>query len=384
MPDTELEPIPMLDLKGEVEELWDEINTAIQRVLRSGQFILGSEVEAFEEEVADFLGVKHAVGLNSGTDALVIGLEALGIGPGDEVITTAFSFFATSEAIMRVGATPVFVDIDEATFNIDPDLIEPAITERTKAILPVHLFGLPADMSRILDIAKRHKLLVLEDAAQAFGARVSALEGRRVGSLGDAAAFSFYPTKNLGAYGDAGLLATNIDELAAIARSLRDHGARPGEKYVHDRLGYNSRLDALQAAILRVKLPRVDAANRGRWLAAEAYDHNLAFVEGIQTPALHADHVFHQYSVLVCNRLAIDVQRVLLRHGVHTAKYYPRPLHLQPAHALAAAPENVRSVGVSEAILALPIASRSWNENAAHISQVLVSEWARVPKDHFG
>src|SRR5690625_2034501 len=252
---------PMLDLQSEVAELWPELQPAVERVLRSGAFIGGAEVERFETEVAAYLGAEHAVGLNSGTDALILGLEALGVGPGDEVITTPFSFFATSEAILRLGATPVFVDIDQHSLNLDVGLLEAAISERTKAILPVHIFGLPVRMGPLMEVAKRRGLAVLEDSAQAFGARVG---GRAVGTLGAIGAFSFYPTKNLGAYGDAGLAVTDDAELATRLRSLRNHGSSPAEKYLHDGLGHNSRLDALQAAILSVKLARLDELNERR------------------------------------------------------------------------------------------------------------------------
>lgn len=322
--------VPMLDLRHEVAELWDEITEAVHRVLRSGHFIGGDEVEAFEEEAAAFLGVKHAIGLNSGTDALVLGLEALGIGPGDEVITTPFSFFATSEAVLRVGATPVFADIDGSTLNIDPDNVEAAITERTKAILPVHLFGLPADMPRILDIASRHGLLVLEDCAQAFGARCTALGGRRVGSFGALSAFSFYPTKNLGAYGDAGMIATNDDELAARVRSLRNHGSKPNDKYQHERIGHNSRLDALQAAILRVKLPHIDGWNEARRSFAGRYDRALRGVADLLLPPLHRDHVFHQYTVQLIPTERPAFEGALRSAGIAFARFYPAPLTAQP------------------------------------------------------
>ena len=283
--------IPMLDLAPQLDELWDEFNAAVQRVLRSTQFVLGEEVAAFEQEVATYLGVKHAVGLNSGTDALVIGLRALGVGPGDEVVTTAFSFFATAEAVSSVGATPVFVDVDEATFNIDPDKLEAAVTKRTKAILPVHLYGRPAAMTQILKVAQTHGLKVLEDCAQSFGARyygegdtMPELFGRHTGTLGDVGAFSFYPTKNLGAFGDAGLLVTDDDETAKLARMLRNHGSK--ERYVNEMLGYNSRLDSLQAALLRVKLPHVDKWNEARFQAAARYNALLRDVCGIITPSL--------------------------------------------------------------------------------------------------
>ena len=348
-PDTH---IPMLDLTHEVDEHWNELHEAIARVLRSGRFILGPEVEAFEREVAAYLGVQHAIGLNSGTDALIIGLRALGIGPGDEVITTGYSFFATAEAIALVGAAPVFVDIRLDTFNLDPDLLEAAVTERTRAILPVHLFGKAADMDRIMAVAWRHGLKVLEDCAQSFGAWAGGTGGRRVedaaavgpaaggdaarstspesvqktGAIGHAGAFSFYPTKNLGAYGDGGLLATSDDEVARVARMLRAHGSPAGDRYRHEAVGYNSRLDEIQAAVLRVKLPRVDAANRERRQLAEWYRQRLQGHAALATPPISPGHVFHQYAVLLPADLRDDVQAALAGCGIGTAAFYPHPL----------------------------------------------------------
>ncbi|MCX7783851.1 MAG: DegT/DnrJ/EryC1/StrS family aminotransferase, partial [Meiothermus sp.] len=253
-----LAQVPILDLSAEVNELWDELNSAIQGVLRSTQFIMGPEVGELEQQIAQYLGIKHAVALNSGTDALIIGLRALGIGPGDEVITSPFTFFATAEAISLLGAQPVFVDIDPISFNLNPEAIEAAITNRTKAIVPVHLYGNPASMNKILEIAKRYGLKVLEDCAQSMGARyqddkglnynTTGLAHRFTGTLGDAGAFSFFPSKNLGAYGDGGLLVTGDDAIAEQARMLRAHGSR--KKYHNELIGYNSRLDPLQAAIL--------------------------------------------------------------------------------------------------------------------------------------
>lgn len=319
--------IPILDLVPEVEFLWDDLMAAITRVLRSGQFILGPEVETFEREVAEYLGAKHAIGLNSGTDALVIGLRALGVGPGDEVITTPFTFFATAEAISLVGATPVFVDIDPRTFNINPELIPPAITPRTKAILPVHLYGRPAEMDSILAIAEEHGLKVLEDCAQAFGATY---RGQKVGTLGHAGAFSFFPSKNLGAYGDGGLLVTNDDQVAEIARMLRVHGSR--RKYFNEMVGYNSRLDALQAAILRVKLPHVDRWNERRRQVAERYNQLLSGVPGLVLPEISEGHVFHQYTVRILGGKRDAVQQLLAEAGIGTMVYYPIPLHLLPVY----------------------------------------------------
>lgn len=343
--------IPILDLTPEIELLWDELNAAFQRVLRSGQFIGGPEVEAFERETADYLGTKHAIGVNSGTDALVIGLRALGIGPGDEVITTPFSFFATAESISNVGAKPVFVDIDERSFNIDPTLIEPAITQRTKAIMPVHLFGRPADMDAILDIAERHHLEVIEDCAQSFGARY---QGRQTGTLGHVGAYSFFPTKNLGGFGDGGLIATDDDHVALIARKLRSHGSI--KKYQNEMLGYNSRLDALQAALLRVKLPHVDAWNEGRRRVAHAYDAVLGRVPGLRTPETVDGHVFHQYTVRVEGGWRDSVAEALRSTGIDTTVYYPVPQDRLPVYDHGG--NCAMSDRVVGDVLSLPISSK--------------------------
>jgi len=328
--------IKMLDLRSEVAESWDELLPAIERVLRSGTFVGGPEVDAFEREVSERIGVTHAVGLNSGTDALVIALEALGIGPGDEVVTTPFSFFATAEAILLVGATPVFGDIDPHTLNLDPDTIPPLLTQRTRAILPVHLFGLPAAMGRIAEIAEEHGLAVIEDAAQAFGARYTGpeagpLTGRNIGALGTVAAFSFYPTKTLGAYGDAGMLVTDDDDAAEQARRLRSHGSRPNAKYVSDMLGHNSRLDALQAAILRVKLRRLDEATEARRTVAGWYREVLADLHEVDLPPDHPDHVYHQYTLQVPAARREAVAKSLSQTGVANQHFYPLPLSAQPA-----------------------------------------------------
>jgi len=340
--------LPVYDPLPEVEALWEELQAAALRVLRSGRYILGPEVEAFEEEVAQYLGVKHAIGVNSGTDALVIALRALGVGPGDEVITTPFTFFATAEAISLVGATPVFVDIDPRTYNINPDLISSAITPRTKAILPVHLYGLPADMDPILEIARSHGLKVLEDCAQAFGATY---KGKKVGTLGDAGAFSFFPTKNLGGFGDGGLIATNSDEVAEKARMLRAHGSR--RKYYNEAVGYNSRLDTLQAALLRVKLPRVDAWNEARRQVALRYNELLSDIPRLVLPEVSPGHVFHQYTVRIPGRRD-EVQRALEAHGIGTMVYYPVPLHRLPvyAHMGLSLPQAERA---AREVLSLPI-----------------------------
>ncbi len=338
--------IPVLDLKPQYEQIKDEIQAAINRVLESGRFIMGPDVKLFEQEVADYLGVKHAIGVNSGTDALVIGLRAVGIGEGDEVITTPFSFFATAESISNVGATPVFADIDPNSFNIDPKEIRSKITSRTKAIMPVHLYGQPAAMAQIMEIAQEHGLKVIEDCAQSFGARYwgtcsscdgrcqestrESLRGKFTGTIGDVGAFSFFPSKNLGAYGDGGLVATNDDQVAEMARMLRVHGAK--KKYHNEMLGYNSRLDTLQAAILRVKLPYIDQWNEGRRRVAQAYNDLLADVPGIITPELSKGHVFHQYTIRVLEGKRDKVKESLGEQGIGSMVYYPVPQDQLPVY----------------------------------------------------
>lgn len=344
--------IPILDLSYEIDLLWDDINAAIQDVLRSGRFIMGEPVKQFEDEVAAYLGVKHAVTLNSGTDALTIGLRMLGIGEGDEVITTAFTFFATAESISMVGATPVFVDIDPITFNLDAAQVADAITPRTRVILPVHLFGQSADMTALTTLADQHDLVIFEDVAQAFGAT---WYGRRLGTMGVGGAFSFFPTKNLGAYGDAGMLVTDDDEAAATAKMLRSHGSH--KKYHNEAMGYNSRLDTLQAAILRVKLPYVDEWNAARRAVAARYNEWLSDVPGIVTPTetdANAPHVYHQYTVRVRNGQRDAVQAVLRAQGIGTMVYYPVPIHKLPVYADldVSLPETERA---AQEVLSLPM-----------------------------
>lgn len=328
--------IPVLDLAPEHEALWEDLSSEALRVLRSGRFVLGPDVERFEAEVADYLGVAHAVGLNSGTDALFIGLRALGIEPGDEVVTTPFTFFATAEAISLIGATPVFCDIEAESFNIDPARLEAAIGPRTRAIVPVHLFGRPADVTAIGEIAGRRGLRVLEDCAQSIGATVS-MDGearRHTGSFGDAGAFSFYPTKNLGAFGDGGLLTTDDDGTAEVARMLRMHGER--SRYHNEMLGYNSRLDALQAALLSVKLGRLDAFNEDRRRAARRYGvllEDLVAAGALTAPTVSEGHVFHQYTVRIHEGRRDEVRAYLDRAGVGTMVYYPIPVHRLPVYA---------------------------------------------------
>ena len=344
-----MDPIPVLDLEPEIDALWEEVNAAVQRVLRSGQFILGPEVEALEAEVAAYLGVRHAIGVNSGTDALVLALRALGIGPGDEVVTTPFTFFATAEAVEAVGASVVFADVEPGSFNLDPERVAAAVTERTKALLPVHLFGRPADMNALLRIAERHGLAVVEDTAQAFGADVGR---RKAGTLGALGAYSFFPSKNLGAYGDGGLVTTDDDGAAEAVRMLRAHGSK--RKYHNETVGYNSRLDALQAAVLRVKLPHLDAYNDARRAVAARYNDALAGVEGVVTPELTEGHVFHQYTVRILGGRRDAVADALKVRGIGTMVYYPVPCHRLPVYA--GRPERFpEAERAADEVLSIPI-----------------------------
>ena len=316
--------ISLLDLKAQYETIREEIEQAVLNVLRSGQYIMGPEVKAFEEEVAEYVGVKHAVGVGNGTDALLIALKAQGIGPGDEVITTPFTFFATAEVIAELGATPVFVDIDPETYNIDVNQIRDKITPRTKAIVPVHIFGQPADMDEICALAEEHQLFVLEDAAQAIGAKY---KGKKIGRFGHATGFSFFPTKNLGGYGDGGMVVTDDDELASTMRILRVHGSYP-RKYYHNMLGYNSRLDAVQAAALRVKLKYLDQWNQARREKAAIYNELLQDTP-LVTPkvAPNREAIFHLY--IVQSEEREELMAYLREHDISPGLYYPLPLHLQ-------------------------------------------------------
>jgi dTDP-4-amino-4,6-dideoxygalactose transaminase len=319
--------IQILDLTAQYLGLQRQLDAAVRQVLAGGQFIMGPNVTAFEREIADYLGAADAIGINSGTDALVLALRALDIGRGDEVITSPFSFFATSEAIASVGARPVFADIDPATFNLSPDAVAAAITPKTQAIIPVHLYGLPAAMDDIMRIAQRYGLAVVEDCAQAIGATVG---GLRAGTIGDVGCFSFFPTKNLGAYGDGGLVVARTPALAERIRKLRAHGG--ARKYYHDEIGMNSRLDELQAAVLRVKLPHLERWNELRRLVAARYRAAFEGLSGI-TPPRDVDgsrHVYHQFTVRVAERDRVR-ERLSADH-IQTMVYYPVPLHLQRAH----------------------------------------------------
>ncbi|MHC4400884.1 MAG: DegT/DnrJ/EryC1/StrS family aminotransferase [Planctomycetota bacterium] len=337
--------IPLCDLGLQYQSLKDEIDAAMQAVAAESRFILGPNVKKLEEEVAGLCQCRHGVGVASGTDALHLALRALDVGPGDEVITTPFTFAATTEAIGIVGATPVFVDVDPHTLNLDPKRIADALTPRTEAVLPVHLYGQPCDMGPILEIAQRHGLYVVEDAAQALGATY---QGRSVGSFSHVACLSFFPSKNLGGFGDGGMVVTNNDRLAERVEMLRRHGGRV--KHYHDELGLNSRLDELQAAILRVKLPHLSRWNRLRRQAAYRYNTLLAGIAEVTRPQERTDEgyavptdadtsgqarlleaVYHQFTIQIDNREAVS--RKLKEAGVGSAVYYPIPLHLQKVHA---------------------------------------------------
>jgi dTDP-4-amino-4,6-dideoxygalactose transaminase len=329
--------IPAFELSQQYKLIGEEIGEAVLAVLASGRYIGGSPVESFERQFAQYIGTAECIGCNSGTDALYLALRVLGIGPGDEVITSAFTFFATAEMISAVGATPVFVDIEPDTFNLDLTKVEAAITERTKAIIPVHLFGQPLDMTTLMAIAHAHDLWVIEDCAQATGARWAEA---KVGSIGHVGCFSFYPTKNLGACGDAGAITTPDEALAAKLRKLRDHGQQ--QRYVYEAIGVNSRLDAIQAMILQIKLRHLEEWNRNRQAIAARYHDWLALLPGIVTPSAPAggQGVWNQYTIRVMSTDPTEdniyrdrVRQQLQELGVGTAVYYPLPLHCQPVYA---------------------------------------------------
>ncbi|GAW94011.1 DegT/DnrJ/EryC1/StrS family aminotransferase [Calderihabitans maritimus] len=319
--------IPLLDLKAQYESIKEEIDAAVVQVLESGRYILGPNVAELEKEIARLTGTRYAVGVASGTDALLLSLVALGVGEGDEVITSPYTFFATAEVISQVGAVPVFVDIDPETYNLDVSQVEEKITKRTRAIIPVHIFGQPADMDPLLDLAQKYDLFIIEDACQAIGAEY---KGRPAGSMGNTGCFSFFPTKNLGGYGDGGMVVTNDSEVAEKIRILRVHGSNP--KYYHSLLGYNSRLDELQAAILRVKLKYLEEWNEARRRKAALYDELLAGTP-VVTPVVRewAKSVYHLYVVRVPDRDGL--MQYLKEHGIFTGVYYPLPLHLQKVYA---------------------------------------------------
>lgn len=359
--------VPLMDLKAQYAALKPDIDAAIKRVLDAQAFILGADVETFEKNMADYCGTKYAVGVNSGTDALVLALDAMGIQQGDEVITSPFTFIATAEAIVRLGAKPVFVDVDEKTYTINPTLIEKKLTKNTKVILPVHLYGLPADMKTILEISKKHNLKVLEDSAQAIGSEV---EGKRTGSIGDAGAFSFYPGKNLGGFGDGGMLTTNNENIYSRVKLLRNHGTL--KKYHHKSIGYNSRLDNLQAAILNVKLARLD-----KWIESRIKNAHF-FTDELKKYPLSTPHVpegykhsFHLY--VVRSERTGDIMAYLNKNGVESRVYYPVPLHLQECFSSLGYKTGDLPVAekLSEETFTLPVYPELAEEDKGYIIEVI-------------
>lgn len=318
--------VPLLDLKAQYYSIKDEIDRAVLGVLESGNYILGPNVQALEDEIASYCGVKYAIGVASGTDALLLALVANNIGPGDEVITSPFTFIASAEAVSLVGAKPVFVDIEPKTFNIDVEKIEAKITDKTRAIIPVHIFGQMVDMDKVMELAEKYNLTVIEDACQAIGAEY---KGRKAGSIGHVGCFSFFPTKNLGGYGDGGMIVTNNEETANKIRLLRVHGSNP--KYYHSLVGYNSRLDEIQAAVIRVKFKYLDKWNDKRREKAKLYDKLLKDSQVI-TPfeAEHNKSVYHLYVVRTPKRG--ELIEGLKQDGISTGIYYPVPLHLQAVY----------------------------------------------------
>ncbi|WP_036074675.1 DegT/DnrJ/EryC1/StrS aminotransferase family protein [Limnohabitans sp. Rim47] len=358
--------IPMVDLVAQYRDLQPQLEPAFLSALNAAQFILGPNVQSFEKEAAAYLGVAHAITCANGTDALHLALLAADIGPGDEVITTPFTFIATAEAIAYVGAKAVFVDIDPRTFNIDVEQARRAITPQTKAFLPVHLFGQPADLAPLMALAKEHQLQLVEDCAQSFGADIG---GRKTGAMGDVAAFSFFPSKNLGCYGDGGMVTTQSDAMAEKLRMLRNHGSKV--RYYHDIIGYNSRLDELQAVVLRAKMPLIDQYNQERRRVAHRYNAGLAGLN-VQTPFEDGVglHVYHQYTLLTDDRAAI--QQALTEQKIASAIYYPVPLHQQKVFASIAAGSSFPvTESVAARCLSLPIYPELSNEDVDEICGVI-------------
>ncbi len=330
-----MKELRMVDLKGQYDRIKTEIDSAIQSVLDSSAFIRGPEVRSFEEELASYLGVKHVISCANGTDALQVAMMALDLKPGDEVISTDFTFIATVEVIALLGLKPVFVDPEPDTFNISPEAIEKAIGPKTKAIIPVHLFGQSADMEEILKIARKHKLYIIEDAAQAMGTEYIFSDGKRrkAGTMGDIGCTSFFPSKNLGCYGDGGAIFTNDDRLAKLLRSITNHGST--KKYYHDDVGVNSRLDSIQAAVLRVKLRYLDEFNNARRNAASFYDRQLSRAPKVESPfrSNKSTHIFHQYTIKTEPGLRDKLQEYLSEKNIPSMVYYPVPMHRQKAYS---------------------------------------------------
>lgn len=367
--DWRIRMIPILDLKRQYKSIKNQIDNAVIDVLESGCYVLGPNVKELEREVAAFCGTKHSVSLASGTDAIHLALRALDIGSGDEVITVAFTFVATTEAISLVGATPVFVDVDPNTFNIDSKEIEKKITPKAKAIMPVHLYGQPCAMEPILEIAKKYNLAVIEDCCQAIGAEY---KGKKVGSFGDIGCFSFFPTKNLGAFGDGGIITTNNDFIADRMLALRNHGGKI--RYYHDEVGTNSRLDEMQAAIIRVKLPYLNEWNKQRRVIAEYYNKLFKNIDGIETPFEldETECVYHQYTLKVKNR--DELHKYLNENGVMAMIYYPVPLHLQKLHANLGIKKGELPIteDLNSKVISLPIFPELTKEEQETVAQTLI------------
>ncbi len=358
----------MVDVVGQYKKIKKEIDEAALRVIASGQYILGKEVSEFENEIARYLNVKYAVGCASGTDALMVAMMALGIGPGDEVVTTPFTFAATTETIVLLGAKPIYVDIDPATYNLDPSKIEEVITKNTKAIIPVHLYGQSVDMDPLVRIANHHGIPIIEDMCQAIGADY---KGKMVGGIGTMGCISFFPSKNLGAFGDAGMIVTNDVVLAEKLRMIVVHGSRV--RYKHEIIGVNSRLDALQAALLRIKFQYLDQWTHARRSAASVYSRLFAG-SGIEVPceASYGKHVFHQYTIRLKNRdkVSYTLSEKKVPHGV----YYPIPLHLQEAYSAAGKPKGTFPVTekAADEVLSLPMHTELDEEQQKYIVQSVV------------
>jgi dTDP-4-amino-4,6-dideoxygalactose transaminase len=367
---TSLEPIPPVDLKAQWLTIKAEISGAINAVVESQHFILGPQVQALEEEVARYCGTKFAVGVASGTDALLLALHAAGVGPGDEVLMPTFSFIATADPVSLLGAVPVFVDISPDTFAIDSAQLEAKITPRTRAIVPVHLYGHPADMDPINSVAQRHNLKVIEDNAQAIGAKY---KNRKTGCLGDLGCISFFPSKNLGGYGDGGMIVTNSEPYSKRLRTLRSHGSP--KKYYATEQGWNSRLDEIQAAILRVKLRHLDGWGMARRKNASFYSQLLKDVHGVVTPveAPWAEHVYHQYTIRVLNR--DRVQSALTEQGIGTTVYYPTPMHLQPVFAKLGYHEGdlPQAEQAAKEVLSLPIYAELTGEQIHRVVEAIAA-----------
>ena len=370
--------VQLLDLKTQYATIKEEVLAAISDVCESQYFALGPAVSQFEEKIAEYIGCKYAVGVSSGTDALLVSLMAADIKPGDEVITTAFTFFATAGSIVRVGATPVFVDIDPDSYNIDPACIEEKITENTKAIIPVHLYGQPAKMKEIQKIAKKHSLIIIEDAAQAIGANAN---GINCGNFGTYGCFSFYPTKNLGAFGDGGLVTTNDESIAEKLKSLRDHGQKP--RYYYNMVGGNFRLDSIQAAVLNVKLKYLDQWNEKRRQNAAVYD-DLFADSVVKTPKIEKGNlcIYHQYTVAVPQR--DDLHKFLSDNKIGSAIFYPKPLHLQKCISELGYRQGDLPVTekVCGEVLSFPIYPELTFEQIEHVARMILKFYSTSAKQH--